>query len=126
MHAPSMAELTVISKTLQTLVPEFSKLEAGDPATRARRLQQWLQQITQSLEPAGHYVTSWWRWVRASAQDTHATFLKKPLDQREQIYPFELIPPQLAQVESWMRPRSLACLPKNQREWVDLRAQSGV
>ena len=36
------------------------------------------------------------------------------------------MPPHFAQVESWMRPRILACLPKNQREWVDLRAQTGV
>ena len=30
------------------------------------------------------------------------------------------------QVQSWMRPRILACLPKTQREWVDHRALAGV
>ena len=35
-------------------------------------------------------------------------------------------PPQFAVIESWLRPRILASHPKFQREWVDLRAQSGV
>eukprot|EP00959_Pyramimonas_sp_CCMP1952_P080159 1675675-Pyramimonas_sp.AAC.1 len=124
--APSMAELNMVLKTLQTLVPEFPKLEPGDPGTRARRLQQWLLQVSQAIEPAGHHVTSWWQWVRSSAESTHTVYLSKPLDKREQIYPQEALPPQHAQVESWMRPRILACLPKTQREWVDLRAQAGV
>lgn len=126
MDPPSMAELNLILKTVQTLVPEFPKLEPGDPGTRARRLQQWLLQISQALEPAGPHVTSWWNWVCTSAQTTHNVFVTKPLDQREHIFPHDVIPPQFAQVESWMRPRILACLPKSQRDWVDLRAQTGV
>ena len=55
---PSMGELNMILKTLQTLVPEFPKLDPGDPSTRARRFQQWLLQVTQSLEPAGSHVTA--------------------------------------------------------------------
>ena len=47
--APSMAELNMVLKILQTLVPEFPKLEPGDPGTRARRFQQWLLQVTQAL-----------------------------------------------------------------------------
>eukprot|EP00959_Pyramimonas_sp_CCMP1952_P048358 1009438-Pyramimonas_sp.AAC.1 len=52
---PSMAELNMILKSLQTLVPELPKLEPGDPGTRARRFQQWLLQVTQALEPAGYH-----------------------------------------------------------------------
>ena len=42
------------------------------------------------------------------------------------MQPQSEVPPRHAVVESWMRPRILACLLKNQREWVDLRAQAGV
>ena len=110
--APSMAELSMILKTLQSMVPEFPKLEVGELGTRPRRLQQWLLNVTQALEPAGHHVMSWWQWDRNSAECTHCIFLTKPLDQREIIFPPEPIPAHLAQVESWMRPRILACLPK--------------
>ena len=125
MAAPSMGELNMILKILQSLVPEFSKLELGEPGTRARRLQQWLLQVSQAIEPAGPYVTSWWQWVRQSAESTHHIYLTKPLDQREQVCPREILPTQYAQVESWLRPRILATLPKQQKDWVDLRAQAG-
>ena len=116
----------MILKTLQSMVPEFPKLEPGDPGTRARRLQQWRLQITQALEPAGPHVSSWWNWVCDSAEKAHQLFTTQPLDRREQIYPRDPVPTQFVQLESWMRPRILGCLPKNQREWVDLRAQTGA
>ena len=59
-------------------------------------------------------------------ENAHSIFLTRPLDQRERICPQEAVPAHHAQVESWMRPRILACLPKTQREWVDLRASAGV
>ena len=37
----------------------------------------------------------------------------------------EGVPSQHAVIESWMRPRILACLPKGTKEWVELRAQAG-
>ena len=123
---PSMGELNMILKTLQTLVPEFPKLDPGDPSTRARRFQQWLLQVTQSLEPAGSHVTAWWSWVRTTAEHAHRVMTTRPVDQRENIIPREAVPPQFLQIESWLRPRILACIPKTQREWVDLRAQQGV
>ena len=72
--APSMAELNMVLKTLQTLVPDFPRLESGDPGTRARRLQQWLLHVTQASVPAGPHVTSWLRWVRTSADSTTGSF----------------------------------------------------
>ena len=110
--APSMAELNMILKTLQSMVPEFPKLEIGDPGTKPRRLQQWLLHVSQAIEPAGHHVMSWWQWVRTSAESTHRIFLTKLFDQRERVFPQEQMPVHHAQVESWMRPRILACLPK--------------
>ena len=84
--APSMAELNMVLKTMN-LVPEFPKLEPGDPATRARRLQQWLLQVSQSLEPVGPHVTAWWKWARTSAETAHRVFLTTALDQREPVLP---------------------------------------
>ena len=112
---PSMGELNMILKTLQTLVPEFPKLDPGDPSTRARRFQQWLLQVTQFLEPAGSHVTAWWSWVRATAEQAHRVMTTRPMDQRENIIPREAVPPQF-----------VACIPKTQREWVDLRALQRV
>ena len=110
--APSMAESNMRLKILQSMVPEFPKFETGDLRSRPYRLQQWLLHVTQALEPAGHHVMSWWQWVRISAESTHRIFLTKLLDQRERVFPQKPIPAHLAQVESWMRPRILACLPK--------------
>ena len=75
---------------------------------------------------SGHHVMSWWQWVRTSAESTHRIFLTKLFDQRERVFPQEPMPVYQAQVESWMRPRILACLPKILRDWVDLRATAGV
>ena len=80
-----MSELTMILKTLQSLVPELPKLEQGDPATRARRLQQWILRVGQAVQPAGHHVIEWWRWCVQSAQEAHKVFLQTPLHQREHI-----------------------------------------
>ena len=114
--APSMAELNMILKTLQSMVPEFPKLELGQTGTRPCRLQQWLLTVTQALVPAGHHVMSWWQWICAAAEKSHGVFLIKPLDQREAVSPGDAIPAHLMQVESWLRPRILACLPKSIRE----------
>ena len=83
---PSMAELNMVLKTLQ-MVGEFPKLELGDATTRARRLEQWLRQVTQSLEPTGPTVTTWWQWARNSAEAAHRVFLATALDQRESVLP---------------------------------------
>ena len=82
--------------------------------------------VTQALEPAGPHVTAWWTWVRTTAENTHKVFISQPIDQREHVFPLDEIPVGYSQVESWMRPRILASLPKNQRSWVDQRAQTGV
>ena len=115
-EAPSVAELYMILKTMQSLVGDFPKLEAGDPNTRASRFRQWLMHIAQTIEPAGPHVKAWWQWVSTAAEQTHSIFLSKPLDQREHVYPQEALPAQFAQLESWMRPRILACLPRTPLE----------
>ena len=83
---PTMTELNLVLKTM-SMIGEISKLELGDPTTRARRLEQWLRQVTQSLEPAGPVITSWWQWARNSADAAHRAFLATALDQRESVLP---------------------------------------
>ena len=91
-----MDELNMVLKTLQTFVPELPKLDSGDPGARARWFQQWLLQVTQAIEPAGHYVTAWWSWIRTAAENAHNILITRPLDQREQVSPKESVPPQFA------------------------------
>ena len=111
---PSMAELNLVLKTLN-LVAEFPKLELGDPTTRARRLEEWLRQVTQSLQPAGPHAISWWQWARNSAEAAHRVFLATALDHRESVLPPGGVPPRHTVIESWMRPRILGSLPKPPR-----------
>ena len=66
-----MAELSMVLKTLQSLVPELPKLEPGDSATRARRFQQWLLRVGQAIQPAGVHVITWWNWCVQSAEEAH-------------------------------------------------------
>ena len=116
----------MILKTMQTLVPDLPKLEPGEPATRARRYQQWVLQVSQALAPTGSHVMAWWNWINSSAQTSHKEFIETPIDRRERIMPSERVPTEHSTVECWMRPRILACLPKSQRDWIELRAQTGT
>ena len=93
---------------------------------RSQAVQQWIRQVAQSLEPAGRRVMAWWRWVCTAAKSTHANFIATAVDRREHVFPRQALPVEFIQLESWLRPRILASLPKAQREWVDLRAQTGI
>ena len=124
--APSTQDLQMILKTMQSFVTELPKLEAGEPATRARKYQQWVLQVSQALAPTGAHVMGWWSWVQSSALEAHKEFVETPLDRREHAFPRLRVPPEHATVECWMRPRILACLPKPQRDWIELRAQAGT
>ena len=75
------------------MVGALPKLELGDPTSRATRLKQWLSQVTQSLEPTGPHVTSWWQWAHNSAAAAHRFFLFADLAQRETGLPLGGVPP---------------------------------
>ena len=123
---PSTGELNMILKTMQTFVSDLPKLEPGDPATRARRFQQWVLHVSQALAPTGFHVTAWWNWINSSALEAHKEFIEAPIDRREHILPRQRVPPEHSTVECWMRPRILACLPTSQRDWIELRSQAGT
>ena len=59
----------MILKTMQTFVTELPKLETGEPATRARRCQQRVLQVSQALAPTGSHVMSWWNWIHQLVQE---------------------------------------------------------
>ena len=96
----SMTESNMLLKSIQTLVPEFPKLEMGEPSTRAHRLKQWIISITQAVSPAGLHVTDWWTWVYTNAEAWHRVFTQTPLADRERVIPLESVPTHLNQVEA--------------------------
>ena len=82
----------MILKTMQQFVTELPKLETGEPATRARRYQQWNLNVSQALAPTGAHVIAWWNWINQSAQMAHKEFVETPLDRREHILPRQRAP----------------------------------
>ena len=76
----------MILKTMHTFVPDLPKLEPGEPATRARRFQQWVLHVSQALAPTGSHVMAWWNWINSSAQQAHKEFIETAIDRREHIF----------------------------------------
>jgi hypothetical protein len=116
----------MLMKSIQAFVPDFPKLELGDPATRATRLRSWRTTVTQAINPAGPHLIAWWEWCLREAEVAHKSFLKTPLHQRESILPGAPMPSAWLQMEAWVRPRILEAMPKDIREWVHTRALRGV
>ena len=61
----SSADLNMLMKTIQSFVPEFSKLEGGEAATRATRLHAWIISVNQAVNPAGIHLIAWWAWCQS-------------------------------------------------------------
>ena len=115
----------MLLKTVQAFVPDFPKLEMGEPATRATRMLNWFTSIEQSVNPAGPHLIQWWQWCRQEAQGAYDIFLAAPTHQRESIMPAAPTPMAWLQIEAWIRPRVLEALPKDIKEWVNMRARQG-
>ena len=63
------SELGMIMKSISHFLNDFPKLEYGDSATRAGRLQAWLGAVGQAVQPAGSHLSNWWQWVRQEAEE---------------------------------------------------------
>ena len=70
----STTELGFLMKAIASFVSELPKLEFGESATRAGRLQTWLGAVGQAVQPAGPHLISWWNWVRQEAEKAHKIF----------------------------------------------------
>ena len=66
----------MLMKSIQTFVPEFPKLEMGEPSTRANRLLSWTITVEQAINPAGPQLIQWWKSCRKEAQKAYDLFLK--------------------------------------------------
>ena len=113
-------------KAIAAFIGELPKLEFGDSATRASRLQTWLGAVSQAVQPAGPHLIKWWQWVQQEAERAHKLFLVTPVMSRESILPTASIPDPWLQLESWMRPKLLEVLTKDIRDWVNMRARQNV
>ena len=121
----SPAELNMLMKSIQVFVPEFPKLEMGDSSSRAGRLLSWRISVDQAINPAGPHLIQWWKWCQREAEKAYKMFLKMPIHQREAVLPTAPMPEAWLQVEAWIRPRILDALPKDIRDWFNLRARLG-
>ena len=119
----SAAELGMLLKSIQAFVPEFPRLEMGDPVTRANRLLAWKISVQQAINPAGPHLIQWWKWCQKEADQAYKVFLKTAMHERKTIIPISTMPSAWMQVEAWIRPRILEALPKDIREWVIVQAR---
>ena len=122
---PSMGhgELGMLLKSIQTFVSELPKLDMGEAGSRASRFHGWRVQVEQTLNPAGPQILQWWRWCLRHAEAAHKVFLQTSMHQRECVMPSAVLPAPWLQLEAWVRPKLLDALPKELREWVNLRAR---
>ena len=122
---PSQAELGMILKGIQTFLTDFPKLELGDVATRATRLISWKSSVSQALKPTGPQTHSWWLWILQKAMVAYQRFIKASIQDRESIFPADLLPTAWEQLDSWMRPKLLEAIPAQIRDWVNSRTRLG-
>ena len=121
----SPAELGMLLKSIQTFVVDFPKLEMGESGTRASKFHGWKIAVEQTINPAGPHIIQWWKWCLQEAENAHKVFLQTPLHQREAVMPTASLPAPWLQLEAWIRPKILDSLPKEIREWVNMRARQG-
>ena len=110
---------------MQAFVPDFPKLELGDPATHADRRLAWKVTVEQSMNPAGPYLIQWWKWCLEEAEESYKVFLRTGVHHRGDIIPNAPMPGAWLQLEEWMRLKILGAAPNDIREWVDMRARRG-
>ena len=122
----SIAELNMILKALQGCVGEFPTIVLGGMAERPEHLRKWRYAVRQSLEAAGPQVMTWWSWCWEVAESTHAIYMKAPVMNRESIKVAPRIPSRWAQLETWVKPRLLTCLPQLLKKQLTQRGIQGI
>ena len=122
----TQGELGMILKSIDIHLKELPKLELGDIATRATRLTTWKIQVEQMMTPAGPHLKAWWKWIVQKAMIAYGAFMKANIHVRESIIPLDSLPTVWEQIDSWIKPRLLAAVPKDINDWVFQRARQGV
>ena len=106
----------MLLKMMDTFLKELPRLEMGDASNRAHRLLTWKVAVQQQIAPVGLRLKTWWKWCIEQAETTYDVFLQTSIYDREGIVPCAA----WEQIESWMRPKLIDCLPKDIREWVNM------
>ena len=121
----SMGELNMILKIMQQCVVEFPNIELGGMAERPDHLRKWRYAVSASLEAAGPHVIDWWQWSITTAEMHHRMYAQAPIMNREGIKIDFRIPTKWRQIEVWIRPKLLACLPQNLKKTLTQRGVQG-
>ena len=120
-----MGEINMILKIMQQCVGEFPSIELGGMAERPDHLRKWRYAVSASLEAAGPHVIDWWQWSITTAEMHHRMYAQAPIMNREGIKIDFRIPTKWRQIEVWIRPKLLACLPQNLKKTLTQRGVQG-
>jgi len=124
--ALTVSELNFILKAIQSCVGEFPAIELGSPADRPEHLRRWRYAVRQSLESAGPQVMAWWTWCWEVSEAAHKVYMRAPVMSREGIRVPERAHPRWVQIETWIKPRLLACLPQQLKKQLTQRGVQGI
>ena len=115
----------MILKIMQQCVGEFPNIELGGMAERPDHLRKWRYAVSALLEAAGPHVIDWWQWSITTAEMHHRMYAQAPIMNREGIKIDFRIPTKWRQIEVWIRPKLLACLPQNLKKTLTQRGVQG-
>ena len=122
----SNGDLGMILKLLQQIVGEFPTIILRGMAERPEDMRKWRYAVLTSLKAAGPIVESWWKWCVSSADLTHRLYVQSPIMTREGITVAHRTPTKWLQLESWIRPKLIACLPDNLKKQLTARGMQDI
>ena len=122
----SNSDLGMILKLLQQMVGEFPTIILRGMAERPEDMRKWRYAVLTSLKAAGPQVESWWKWCVSSADQTHKLYVQSPIMTRESITVGQRTPPKWLQLESWIRPKLISCLPDNLKKQLTARGMQDI
>ena len=121
----SNSDLGMILKILQQCIGTFPMITLRGMAERPEDLRKWRYAVGTSLKAAGPHVEQWWKWSTATAESTHKLYAIAPIMNRESIGVTQRTPVKWLQLESWIRPKLIACLPENLKKQLAARGIAG-
>ena len=122
----SMSERSMFLKVLQQCIGDFPSIELRGMAERPEDLRKWKYAVATSLEAAGPQFKEWWTWSITTADLTHRPYAHAPIMNREGIAVEARTPMKFVQLESWIRPKLIACLPQALKRTLTQRGTQGV
>ena len=122
----SNSDLSMILKLLQQIVGEFPLITLRGMGDRPEDLRKWRYAVLTSLKAAGPQVEAWWKWSVSAADNAHKLYVQSPLMTRESITVAQRTSVKWQQLESWVRPKLIACLPDALKKLVTARGMQNI